>query len=250
MKKCIFLLTWMAGIALHAQQYIYISEEGVYRFLRVNMGATQWQMKPQDSVLRVARGLHLSAETKIVSGFMDPRDNFAIHDAFYLDLNMGLMTSPQRIRTTGSNAGKEGKFSYATNFGYLFLAGYRNNRLGLLGGIDFRWRGTTIGDYVMPHLNGPLLYFSRPAVLRAEFVTAVKNPNRRLVAMLWSNIGSKRTPYQSLRVEWALDGKGRFWACGQYTTQTATGEDNFTHLEMPKTQFSQWMFGLRVSVLP
>lgn len=235
---------------VQAQQYIYISEEGVYKLLRTNVGYTQWQMKAPDSSARVAKGLHLSAETKIVSAFMDPRDNFTIHDAFYLDLNMGILTSPQRQTVGGSAARKEGRFSYNTNFGYLFLAGYRNNHFGLLGGIDFRWRGATVGDYVMPNLNGPLLYFSRPVVLRGELATSADNPNRRLVAMLWSTTGTKRTPYQSLRVEYPMDSKGRFWICGQYTRQKATGEDNLTHNELPKTAFTQWMFGLRIGVLP
>lgn len=247
MKNLVFFGLCLISFQSYAQVPIYVSEEGLYKLLRVNIGATRFTIKPADSASRTVNGLHLNNEVKLISGFTDPRDHFAVHDAFYFDLNMGLTPKGQQ-RQKGTE--KEGRFGMSANFGYYFLAGYRNEAWGALGGIDFRFRNARAGGLSMPNLNGPLFYYSMPLVLRGEFTYAPNNPNRKMVAMLWSTVASKRTPYQSLRAELALDDNGRWWLCGQATMQKAMHEDVFLFAAPAKATFSQFMLGLRVGVLP
>lgn len=237
--------------SLHAQQYIWVSQEGIRRFLRVGFGYAQWSLTMQDSNARHARGIHLANEVKLISGFTDMRDRMAVHDAFYFDMNMGVMTSPQR----GANlepADREGRFSLTANFGYLGVTGYRNKKWAAMGGLDFRWHSANVGDKQMPHLDGPIFYFSRALVGRGEWSFSKENMNRRLVGMLWWGAGGgKRQPWQSVRFEFPLGEEARWWLCAQYSGQKATGEDIYhtSYREAP-VRFNQWMFGLRIHGLP
>lgn len=236
-----------------AQEYIYISNEGIRQFLRVNAGLTQWSILQQDSAARNAVGIHLSNEVKIISGFFDKKNEFAVHDAFYFDLNLGMMTSRQNTyKAPLSNAPEtESRFSFTANFGYLFLAGYRNKKFGALAGIDFRWRIASVGGIDMPNLNGPLLYFSRPIVLRGEYCFSNESADHRAIAMFWYDGGSDtRASYQSVRLEYPLGDSGRWWLCGQYTHQAALSQDNFRILNPYNSIFNQWMIGVRIGNLP
>jgi hypothetical protein len=230
-----------------AQQYVYFTKAEVRNLLRTNIGLTQWSITQQDSAARNAVGIHLSAETKIISSFINKKSEFAFHDAFYFDLNMGMMTSKQNTYKTET----ESSFSFTTNFGYLALAGYRNKQFGALGGIDFRWRMATVGGVSMPNLDGPLLYFSRPFVLRGEYCFSDANFDRRAIVMYWYDGGSDSRPtFQSVRLELPLGESGRWWLCGQYIYQAALSQDNFRILNPYNSTFNQWMIGLRVGSLP
>src|SRR5688572_24105820 len=112
MKKCILAFILLATLSKFstAQQYIYISEDGVRKFLRVDLGYTQWTMQQADSGARHAQGVHLLNEVKILSGFLSKDGGFAFHDAFYFGLDLGLMTSDPHSKGNGENKETESKF--------------------------------------------------------------------------------------------------------------------------------------------
>lgn len=254
----IFLSSLLLGLLIikptrsYGQDYVYISSDAVYRLFRVNFGYTQWGIQMKDSINRIARGIHLSNETKVFSRPTKLDQHFTIHDAFYLDLNLGLMATKPRSTQNGiGGPQKEGRFSFTSNFGYLFLAGYRTKRFAALGGIDFRWRIATVGGMKMPNINGPLLYYSLPLVGRLECAPNKSKPNKRLIAMLWATKNTtKRIPYQSLRVEYAITKNGRWNLCSQYIKQVATGENGFLSYTVAKCTFTQFWLGFRIGMLP
>lgn len=236
--------------SIRSQEYIYISYEGIRKFMRFDVGYTQWTMQQADSASRMSRGVHLHNEVKIVSAFWKNRTRITVHDAFYLGLDMGVLANDQHVSGIGEDAEYESKFSMVTNMGYLFLGGYRVQKWGALAGIDFRWRASTVGDLTMPNLNGPLFYLSTPFVLRGEWGLSKNYDAKRLVVTGWSQLGKKRTPYQSLRIELPLNKDGRFWFTMQYTAQDALAEDVFNFTPEAMTKFRQYMIGFRIGILP
>lgn len=252
MKKILFALIGfqlMAG-SIRSQEYIYVSYEGIRKFMRFDAGYTQWSMQQTDSAARMSQGVHLHNEVKIVSAFWKNRTRITVHDAFYLGLDMGVLADERHAAGIGEDAEYESKFSMVTNMGYLFLGGYRVQKWGALAGIDFRWRASTVGDLTMPNLNGPLFYLSTPIVVRGELGLSKNYDAKRIIVTGWSNIGKKHTPYQSLRVELPLHKDGRFWFTAQYTAQDALAEDMFNFTEASMTKFRQYMIGLRIGILP
>ena len=239
--------------SIFAQKYIYLSKESIRKLMRVNIGLTQWSITQKDSSSRNAIGLHLSDEVKMISGFIDKKSEFALFDAIYFDLNMGMMTSqPTTFKMSASSSlENETRFSFTSNFGYLILGGYRNKKFGALAGMDFRWRQATVGGIDMPNLDGPLLYFSRPFVLRGEYCLSKENFDRRGILMFWYDGGSdSRASFQSVRLEYPLGDSGKWWVVGQYTHQSALSQDNFRILNPYNSSFNQFMFGLRIGKLP
>ncbi|MFN0032468.1 MAG: hypothetical protein ACKVOR_09930 [Flavobacteriales bacterium] len=253
MKKMLLLLALSVAIYSKAvaQQYIYISEEGIRKFLRVDLGYTQWSMQVPDSSLRTAHGVHLLNEVKIFSGFSEDWDGFAIHDAFYFGLDMGVLKSDRHSTGTGEAKEFESKFSMNIGMGYLGMAGWRTQRWGALAGIDFRWRAARVGDLTMPNLDGPLFYLSTPLVFRAEYGMSKTHSDFRVILTGWTTLSDKkRTPYQSFRLEFPLSKEGRWWLCAQYSMQQAMSEDVFTFPEPQQTKFTQWWIGVRVGNMP
>ncbi|MCC6600358.1 MAG: hypothetical protein IT223_06750 [Crocinitomicaceae bacterium] len=247
----LFSLLLLVG-AVSGQHYIYVSEEGVRRFLRVDIGYTQWTHQQQDSAVRMARGIHLLNEVKIISGFWNTDWAVTVHDAFYLSLDMGLLANKQHITGSGAEAEKESKFSTSVNMGYLAMAGYREKKWAALAGIDFRWRSSRVGELTMPNLNGPLLNFSMPLVGRLEYGMSKSNPDFRVMLTGWSTLGASDTRplYQSLRLEFPLSLEGRTWLCAMFTKQEALSEDVFYFTAPSPTVFNQWMIGIRIGNLP
>lgn len=248
MKKFLLIAFIFCFQLSYAQEpgYVYISAEGLYKLTRVNFGATQFELTPKDSATKMAYGIHLSNEVKIVSGFIGKYSPVAVHDAFYVDLNLGWMnTEPATYKQE-----TESRFAMTTNMGYLGLVGYRNKRWGALGGVDFRWRSSFIGGISMPNLDGDLLYFSRPIVLRGEYNLSKEN-RRRLIITGWHDGGSKtRAAYQSIRAELGLGEKNRWWLMAQYTQQTALGENHFLLHPPTDVTFRQYTLGFRIGILP
>lgn len=248
---CSVLLVFMLSGSLSAQQYIYISKDGIRKFLRVNIGASQWSIKQQDSSARKATGIHLLNELKVVSAFVKKENRFAIHDAFYFDINLGIMTSTPRSLGWSSGPEHESKFSVCTDFGYLGLAGYRTEKWAALGGVDFRWRKYSVGGTDIPELNGPLFSYSIPLVLRGEYCISKESADKRILLMLWYGKGnSSRPSYQNVRVELPLGNKGRWWLFGQYIHQSSLSQDNFMIRDPRPSDFQQWILGLRIGNLP
>ena len=252
MKKILFLLICCVAMAkvTTAQDYIYVSYDGIRKYMRFDVGYTQWSMQQTDSAARLSRGLHLHNEVKIISAFWKNRSRITVHDAFYLGLDMGGLSSERHVSGIGEDAEYESKFSMVINMGYLFLGGYRVQKWGALAGIDFRWRASTVGDLTMPNLNGPLFYLSTPLVVRGELGLSKNYDAKRVIVTGWSNIGKKHTPYQSLRIELPLDKEGRFWFAAQYTAQDALAEDMFNFTAESMTKFRQYMIGFRIGLLP
>ena len=160
---------------------------------------------------------------------------------------MGIMSGTKQTYKTET----ESRFSMATSFGYLGMIGYRNKKWGALAGVDFKWQTSTIGGVTMPNLDGDLLYFSRPLVLRGEYNLSKEN-NRRLIATFWYDGGNTttRAPYQSIRVELGLGESERWWLLLQYNHQKALGENHFMINPPAEVSFNQFIVGLRIGQLP
>jgi hypothetical protein len=253
LRFLLLFFTLTCTLSAFTQQYIYISEEGLRKVLRADIGYTQWSMQPVDSAARIARGIHLLNEVKILSAGVWLEDKaFTLHDAFYMSLDLGALASEQHTIGTGDTQEKEGRFSTSINMGYLLMAGYRVQKWGALAGIDFRWRSATVGDLTMPNLDGPLLYGSRPVVLRAEYGMSKADPAFRVMLTAWSTLGSSedRPGYQAARLEFPLSREGRTWFCATWARQEALSEDVFRFTDPQETVFSQWMIGLRIGNLP
>lgn len=251
MKKVIIGLTLiLLGLPVYSQDYILVNAESLRKILRFNIGYTYFSIEQADSGSGSAQGLHLANEVKIASAFFDADKEFTVHDAFYFDINFGRLNGTKH--TIGDES--ESRFSMVTNMGYLLLAGYRENKWAALAGIDFRWRRARVGGVEMPYLDGPLFYDSRPIVLRGEYRLSKENPNKRAILMLWStlnnSISSKRTPYQSARLELPLSSKGKWWVMLQYTLQTALAQDVFRLGTPQEGVFNQFAAGIRYSGLP
>ncbi|MES2690978.1 MAG: hypothetical protein V4658_11285 [Bacteroidota bacterium] len=250
MKKTLTTVALLfAAVAItHAQQYIYLSRSGIRDFMRFNIGPTQFSLTPKDSAARTAYGLHVSNEVKLVSGFWNKERAFTFHDAFYMDMSFGRMNNtPRKTKAGTSEEDVETRFSYTLNMGYLLLAGYRNPKWGVLAGIDFRFRGTRIGDMVTPDINGNLFNYSRPVVLRGEYCISKDVAEKRAIAMLWYDNGSAtRDSYFSVRAEYPTGKSGRFWLYFQYTQQRSLGEDAFLFTPATPMSFKQLTLGLRI----
>jgi hypothetical protein len=225
-------------------QYIYVSREGVAKVLRVNLGYTQWDLKA-DSVKRKAMGVHLLNEVKIVSAFLDADSKFTVHDAFYFDISIGKMTTPSRIYHWSFGDETEMKFSVAFNFGYMGLAGYREERWAALGGVDFRYTQSYVGKMSMGSRYMPM------PVIRGEYGFSENNANLRAILTAWVNVSKKSNPYQMVRLELPLHGKGRWWLYAQYMQEKGSIADSFdTAPIIGKGTLSQWMIGVRIGNLP
>ncbi len=253
MKKILLIIVIAVCVSkmAYSQQYIYLSEDGIRRFLRVDLGYSQWSMQVPDSSARTAQGIHLLNEAKIFSGFSEDWDGFAIHDAFYFGMDIGVLKNERHSTGIGEDKEMESKFSVNIGMGYLGMVGWRTQRWGALAGMDFRWRAATVGDLTMPNLDGPLFYLSTPLVFRGEYGMSKIHADFRVMLTAWTTVSDKkRVPYQSFRLEFPLSKEGRWWLCAQYCGQNAMSEDTFTFTEPQQTKFAQWWIGVRVGNLP
>jgi hypothetical protein len=251
LKRLLPLVCMLVARQSQAQDVIYISEEGIYQLLRVNFAVTSMSMKLKDSAGYTAYGIHLSNEVKIISAFWDVDKKFTVHDGFYFDMSFGRGPAhADKTIASGYNAPR-GRGALTTNMGYFCLAGYRTQPWGALGGIDFRWRHTTVAKVAQPNLDGPLFYGSFPLVVRLEKGLDVENPNKRLALMLWTTLSDKkRAGYQSAKVEYGISDNGRWNLFAQWQHQAATGEDLYRFTDGQPAVFNQMTFGLRVGNLP
>ncbi|MES2656420.1 MAG: hypothetical protein V4620_12570 [Bacteroidota bacterium] len=233
-----------------AQEYIYLSREGIRDVMRVNIGYSNWTLTPKDSNSgHSANGIHLSNEVKIVSALWDKKSAFTVHDAFYFDINLGLLQGDARKPTAGASD-KEKTFSMNTNFGYLLLAGYRNKKWGALAGLDFRWQTCTAGGFGTPNLDGDLFNFTRPFVVRGEYCISESVADKRAIGTIWYDSGTNdysRATYFSFRGEYPIGSQGRWWLLGQYTFMQSIGDDKFYSGSAPfVTNMNQFIIGFRI----
>ncbi len=233
---------------VQAQEYIYISESGVRDILRVNAAYSNWSITANDTSTKTANGIHLLNEVKIMSANWKKEKKFTVHDAFYFDINFGALSGDARKEIGVAGALKdESKFSLITNFGYLFLAGYREKKWAALAGIDFRWNSASAGLYSMPHLKGNLFNYSQPFVARGEYCLSKSVADKRAIAMLWFDNGSEeRAKYFSIRLEYPLGEGGRWWLFGQYINIKTLGDDLFYNNPPFNASLNQFNIGFRV----
>ena len=247
----LFVLLIVIGKTAKAQEYIYISEDGLYRFLRVNAAITSMSMRFKDSTGYTAYGIHLSNEVKIISAAWDVDNKWTVHDGFYLDLSFGRGPehADKTVARTYSNTRSRGAFT--TNFGYYGMFGYRTQPWGVLGGIDFRVHQASVAKFTMPDLNGPLMYFCTPLMLRLEKGLDKENPNQRIALTLSSTLSSKkRAPIQNMQLEYGLSDNGRWNLFAQWIHQKANAEDVYKFTGVHTAVFNQLTVGLRVGNLP
>lgn len=245
MKKTIFIIAVFIGFyQAQGQSYTYISNDALQKFMRFNIGYTNFSMKLNDSTTKVANGLYLNNEVKLISGFFKGK-YFTVHDAFYLGIDLGIMTSQKQKKPDRT----EGSFSYSANTGYVILAGYRDKKWGALAGVDFKYLGTNIGNVTMPNLDGKIFHHSRAFVVRGEYNLS-REKNRRIIGTFWYDAGNNtsRAPYQSVRVEVGLGGS--YWLLFQQNRQKALGENHFMGIPPAEMVFNQFIVGLRIGLLP
>lgn len=145
---------------------------------------------------RYADGIDLKAEIRIGSSAMDKYNQFAVYDAFYIDLFLGKMQTPP----TGSGNFIEGKFAMNSKFGYDFLLGYRNKRLGAFAGIRPRCAVWSMGDLMLGASGDLPLRFEMPYCARLEF-RPFGNEEFRIQCTAWSNLKTANNRTQGIRVE-------------------------------------------------
>ena len=228
------------------QYKVYMSEEGIRRFFRVSAGYSQWGLRVSDSVIVKAQGVHLRNEGKFISPFLPDDISFAFLDAFYVEMNIGGMSTKRREKSDE----KESGISFDVNFGVLLMPGYRTAKFSVYGGIDFKWASTYIGGYSTP--TSPLFYAPHPFVVRGEYRLAKEfNSYPRIALMVWQgrNLGSSER-YQSVRADFAFTEKGNWWFFGQLTSYGITVDDNFYFQPTSNGRFQQFILGFRVGMVP
>jgi hypothetical protein len=231
----------------YTQDHIYVSRNGLAKVLRVNFAATLWTILQGDSAARRAVGLHLSNELKILSAFLDYENAFSVFDGFYFNFDIGKMLNPVHVLPDK----KETAFSLNMSFGYKVLAGYRNDKLSALGGIDLRWVRNSVGELDMPYLNGPLLYFFKPYMLRFEYSYRKNRPEQRMALVGWTTFNSAtQKAYRGLRFEIAMEKTGNWWFFTQYDFQKALVQDNFRFMQATDGRLSQLFMGFKKGTNP
>ena len=253
MKKKLLILTIisLSMLKCFSQQYIYISEEGIRKFVRADIGYTRWSINAADSNTRSVQGIHLLNEVKIFSGLSENWDGFAIHDAFYVNIDLGVLMEERNSKFIRGALEYESKFSSNLAFGYLGMLGWRTNKWGALIGTDLRAMGANAGGLKIPNIDGPLLYFSSPLMIRTEFCMSKKHPDFRVVLTAWKTLKRKKLhPFEGLRFEFPLSTKGRFWLLAQYAGISGLSEDVFLFDGVKQAKFQQFILGIRVGNLP
>jgi len=223
-----------------------MSEEGIRRFFRVSAGYSQWGLRVSDSSTVKAQGIHLRNEGKFISPFLPDDIAFAFFDAFYVEMNIGGLSTKRRVKPDE----KESGFSFDVNFGVLLMPGYRTEKFSVYGGIDFKYASTYIGGYSTP--ISPLFYSASPFVVRGEYRLAKEfNAYPRIALMIWQgrNLGASDR-YQSIRADFAFTEKGNWWFFGQFTSYGITSNDNFYFLPTSHGRFQQFIIGFRVGMVP
>lgn len=254
-NSIIFICIYFTLSAVNAQnynssEYIYVSEEGIRRFLRVQFGYSQLSITPKDSSKVMAHCLHLENEVKVVSGFMKKESKIAVHDAFYVEINIGKMTTePKKTTSYISGEEVESRFSYSTSFGYLGLLGYRTYAWGVLGGMDFRFSSINVGK---TNMQGERLFmFNRPIILRGEVCISKKNADRRIIVTVGYDGGSvARNKLLNTRIDLPIDKSGRWWLFGQYTSIEGSSQNLFVSSKSVNSIANQLTLGIRVGNLP
>lgn len=239
----------------HAQEYIYVSANGLAKFTRVEFGFSKWSITQLDSAQKFAYGVSLQEQIKVISGFYDQKMEkaVAIHDAFYFKLNLGKMISEPHY-SNSFNGETEKKFSSLTDFGYLLCTGYKCKRWSAMLGPDIKFSRVNVGGVTFPSLNSSLFYRTISFILRGEFCTNKNKPNKRLSIMLWTNMKSLNDPLSvsnhSGLIEIPFSNNGRFKLMAQYTLMGGIAEDYFRDLQPTFSKINEFRIGLRVGFPP
>lgn len=101
---------------------------------------------------------------------------------------------------TGSGQWIEGKFAMNSKFGFDFMLGYRNKRLGAFAGIKLRFAVWSMGDVMLGATGDLPLRFEMPYCMRVE-LRPFGNEEFRIQCSAWSNLKSSNSVTQGLRVE-------------------------------------------------
>jgi len=235
----ILSMAWIIPFATHAQQTIYIDKADFVKIFRAGVGYEYMSLNIDKIDPRVAHTLFLNNDVKIISTFINKTSNVAIYDGFYLDLAMGKMTSTPLTYYKDP----ESSFTVLMNFGYKFLAGYRNETYAVLGGMNFHWMSAFVGSSQFP--GNTLLQGYYPFVVRGEYkIGEVKA--HRVTAEVWSNFSST-TGSHGVRVDYPLTSSGRFNISAEYRNNSglaaAANSDNNVYTQ---SSLSQFIIGLRI----
>jgi len=219
-----------------ASKYILVDA----RLLRCAIGYSTFSINDVDTLQdRLAQGLNMRTEARIVSGLVKRTEGLVIADALFLDLTMGLMRSAPIFYYDNP----EPRFSYAMQFGYSFLAGYSNEHIGALGGKSFNWSGATVGGTDLP--GAKLLTATGPWMARFEFRPAFSN-EFRIMLTAWDNFNPDQID-QGLRVDIPFLPENRFFLTYQYGHRSGdVSAASFDNYRYAPVTFTQHLFGLRV----
>ncbi|MBK9765208.1 MAG: hypothetical protein IPO87_18205 [Flavobacteriales bacterium] len=243
--RLLFALLGFAPFLLAAQsQTVIVYDPSKYilvdaRTLRGSFGYTSFGISDVDTLPdRQGQGLDVRIEGRLVSSFRKKKEGFVIADAFFLDLTLGVLSSEQLYYFTSP----ESRFSTAAAIGYSFLAGYSDERFGILGGKEVLWSTAIVGGTELP---GPSLFtFTAPWMARLEFRPGFSQEFRIMVTG-WDNFNNaKRT--NGFRVDIPFLPKKRFFLTYTFTRASdQVSYASFDNYQYAPGTFTQHMIGLR-----
>lgn len=210
------------------------------RLIRAAVGYSSFGISKVDTLAdRLAQGINLRAEARLVSGFLKRDEGFVIADAFYLDLTMGMLQSEPLFYY----ANPEDRFSTVAAFGYSFLAGYSTERFGALAGKGFDWTAAFVGGSTFP---GPDLFISTgPWMARFEFRPAFSN-EFRIMLTGWDNFNPEKR-HTGFRVDIPFLPRKRFWLTYNYSRiGSSVSYATFDNDQYAKGILTQHIIGIRV----
>lgn len=210
-----FIVLALAANAQTVQSYDatkYVLVDG--KLLRGNVGYSTFALSDVDTLPdRLAHGVNLRIEARLISGFLKEHDGFVLADAFFLDLTMGSLKSEPLFYYDNP----EDRFSSMASFGYSVLAGYSTERLGALGGKCFKWSSTNVGGSWIP--GAQLFSATGPWILRLEGRPAYSS-EFRVMLTAWDNFNQDKRD-QGFRVDLPIAPRKRFFLTYEYGRRTA-----------------------------
>ena len=243
---CIGLL--LLADEANAQQKVTVYDPSQYilvdaRLLRGALGYTTFGISDVDTLAdRLAQGITLRIEARLISGFLDNDEGFVLADAFYLDLALGALSSEPLFYYDNP----EDRFSTVASMGYSLLAGYSTDRIGLLAGKRFDWSAAFVGGSTLP--GAKLFLGTAPWQVRLEFRPAFSQEFRVLLTG-WDNFNADRHS-QGFQIDLPFLPNKRFWFT--YSLSTLTGDVSyatFDNYQYASGKLTQHLFGLRFGAL-
>ncbi|HXA02891.1 MAG TPA: hypothetical protein VNW99_12930 [Cytophagaceae bacterium] len=207
--------------------------------LRGAIGIGQISISGLDTIPnRIAIGIYGHSEVRLLSKKTDKKTKgFTIYDALSLDLFMGTMLGVQLVDFL-----PERKHALSLHFGYMILSGYRNDKFGIMGGLNFQTIIFNVGTTNTKHLFTAI---PPPLVIRAEFRPAF-GYEFRIMATVWDNFTNERNS-RGIRLDIPLAKTKRLFLTFEASTivNATIQPTNFDADKYTKGNLNQMIIGVR-----